>query len=725
MPQFHNPYNFIPAPPRPGNDGSLGDRGPVGHHAYLDGRWSGRITVELTTRTPLLIPDAASATARADRHKTYATRVDRTGRPYLPSTSIKGMLRAAYEAVTNSRMGIWSDHTHRLGYRMPAKEGLSLVPARIEATGLHLLFGETEGLPAPNANGDLTPPGGLMYAAWVGAYRSFGTDFGIALRDHDEREVRAYITKWRHTTKGFRFWNVEAISLATGPIPLIPPDDNLLTSPAGNLSRISTQGHWVKGWLCVTNQNIDNKHHERLFFASVDTQHPMRARQHVKLPAAEQAALQAQWDGLMQSYRDAYKDHGAPRSGSDPWDYIPGDDGDADIAALSPHLYKPGRDKWEIGRLCYADVVEEEGGHLRVRAVYPVSIARKIFEQSPDELLPDSIKPAKSLSELSPADRIFGWVNTAANGYGAWRGQVRIGPARCDDSDAIEDAPMTLAILGQPKPQQSKFYAADEQGRPLKGMPQGAGYAPGTTLRGRKVYPHQPTPDGYWSPTATGQIDGWSRREFRSATPSSQNRSITSWVKVGKTFRFSIDVINFDPVELGALLFLLDLPQGHHHRLGGAKPLGFGSVELRVTSVDLGTGQWWRAHYKTLAASPAHGAATTGEPTSAHISSIGDANWTITFNAFRKAVADAYLPGGGSAVERFGGVSFIKEFMAAARGLGGQVPVHYPRKLGALQGDAKNYEWFVENEKDGIPPPGAPPRRQALPALTDDEPLVY
>jgi CRISPR-associated protein (TIGR03986 family) len=719
MPNFHNPYNFIPAPARRQTDGSLGDGSPVGHHAYINDHWSGRITVELTTKTPLLIPDASRATKDSDTgHKTYPTRVDQKGRPYLPATSIKGMLRAAYEAVTNSRMGIWGDHTRRLGYRMPAKEGLSLVPARIEATGLHLLLGETEGLPAPNDQGDLAPPRGLLYAAWVGAYGEFETDFGIDLRAHDEREVRAYVTKWRHQTKGFRFWNVEAIERASGPVPGFP--SNPLGVQAGNLIRLAEQGKWVKGWLCVTNQNIDNKHHERLFF--VDPGHAMRGRLHVRTTPDEQTALQTRWNGIMQSYRDANKEHGMPRTGSDPWDYI---EGDPDVAALSPHVYNPDRDKWQVGRLCYADVVEENG-HLHVRAAYPVSIARKIFEQSPADLLPDSIKPAKSLSELSPADRVFGWVNTADEGHGAWRGQIRIGPARCDDPDTIEGASMTLAILGQPKPQQSKFYAADEAGEPLRGKAQGAGYAPGATLRGRKVYPHQRTPSGYWNPTAAGSVGSWTRREFRGPTPrSSQNRSITSWVKVDKTFRFSIDLINADPVELGALLFLLDLPKEHHHRLGGAKPLGFGSVELRVASVGLGTGQWWRAYYTALSASQARDVPTKEEPGPAHISGLGDANWTVVLEAFRKAVADTYLPGNSPAMDRFPDVTFIKEFLAAARGIGGSVPVHYPRRRGALQGDAKNYEWFVDNEKDGVPPPGAPPRRQALPALTDDEPLVY
>ena len=52
---FHNPYNFVPAPPRsddPG-DGELGNRPPVGHDRFHDGYFTGRITVKMTVATPL------------------------------------------------------------------------------------------------------------------------------------------------------------------------------------------------------------------------------------------------------------------------------------------------------------------------------------------------------------------------------------------------------------------------------------------------------------------------------------------------------------------------------------------------------------------------------------------------------------------------------------------------------------------------------------------------
>ncbi|MFM7367800.1 MAG: RAMP superfamily CRISPR-associated protein, partial [Sphaerospermopsis kisseleviana] len=127
----------------------LGDRPPCGHDSYLDNHWSGRISVTLTTVTPLLIPDAANLTEDGNRHKTYPLRLDADGKPYLPPTSIKGMLRSAYEAVTNSRLSIFVKHKDRLAFRMSTKN--DFIPARVECRDNQLVLRLME---APELLGD-------------------------------------------------------------------------------------------------------------------------------------------------------------------------------------------------------------------------------------------------------------------------------------------------------------------------------------------------------------------------------------------------------------------------------------------------------------------------------------------------------------------------------------------------------------------------------------------
>ncbi|TVQ16295.1 MAG: TIGR03986 family CRISPR-associated RAMP protein, partial [Leptolyngbya sp. DLM2.Bin15] len=136
--KFHNPYNFVPALPRDGVRGELGDREPKGHGRYLPNRWTGRIAVKLTTVTPLLIPDAAGMTADDKDHKTFPIRIGADGNPYLPPTSIKGMLRSAYEAVTNSRLSVFESHDARLAHRLPAQDGANVKPVCVEKKGDHL-----------------------------------------------------------------------------------------------------------------------------------------------------------------------------------------------------------------------------------------------------------------------------------------------------------------------------------------------------------------------------------------------------------------------------------------------------------------------------------------------------------------------------------------------------------------------------------------------------------
>ncbi len=54
-------------------------------------------------------------------------------------------------------------------------------------------------------------------------------------------------------------------------------------------------------------------------------------------------------------------------------------------------------------------------------------------------------------------------------------------------------------------------------------------------------------------------------------------------VKKGKVFHGQIRFENLCAVELGALLFVLDLPQECCHKLGMGKPLGLGSIRINIS----------------------------------------------------------------------------------------------------------------------------------------------
>lgn len=708
---FYHPYNFVPALPRDTVAGDLADGRPMGHHAYHADYWSGRITVQLETVTPLLLPDAARLTARGqgqDWHKTYPVRVDAQGAPYLAPTSIKGMLRTAYEAVTNSRLGVFEEHQDRLGYRNPAQGGGDVVPARVlPGNQIELLLGST----AIDLNS--RPTGNVMYAAWLPTYASTVTYPGSASPNHGD-EVWAEIELWEHHIwrvnpapprwiNNFNFWKVRQIIPTTSPCPVavsMPsiPNPFPAHNPRHSIPHLGAAIRWIRGYVLNNNKNMNNKHDERVFFN--DLAHPVPTQ---RGPYSIPAGIGKEWENLIKNYQEIHKKEIASGITRPP--------------ALSPacqwsrHITM-GNQKLVEGTLCYARV-QNNAGVITIKKLYPVMISRELYEKSPTELLPASLHPAADRNFLSPAERVFGWVGEKQ----AYKGQLRVGPAKCNQgSQAIESLGndgFPLAILGQPKPEQALFYCArDKQGNPLPiGTQKRGGYQnPNQGLRGRKFYPHHAhlVNNAYWSGVAANTggpfvVSGQSYY-YESRRPNdsrdNQNRSIKGWIKPNQSFTFDIQVTNLSRVELGALLWLLNLGDGYCHRLGGGKPLGFGSVKLSIQGLELYNGQGWREFYRSLlnpSVSPAN-----------LIDSIQSPIFQQIIADYQNAVVTSY----GGANPRFHDVSFIKAFLNSARGFG-NLPMHYPRTTQNPNPDGGGYEWFGENDRHS---------RRPLPMLADDNP---
>ncbi|MUG95758.1 TIGR03986 family CRISPR-associated RAMP protein [Scytonema sp. UIC 10036] len=685
---FHNPYNFIPALPRhhlqkfqEDNPGwELGDRNPSGHESYQDKLWSGKISVTLTTVTPLLIPDAANLKELTEGekkgHKIYRVRLDpryldRQGKPYkpyLPPTSIKGMLRSAYEAVTNSRLSVFGKHENRLAYRMPAKIGLQMVPARIEKEKIYLY-------PGSSCIGNDGTPQGEMYAAWLPRYNCHDADFSKCAVKYQQgqlpqhgQSVTAWLEKYKKIDRQgnviFTYWRVRKIA---------PVGQNLGNPPCsgqrnGRHEPISEDMIQVNGYVCITNKNIDNKHDERLFFC------------YQQAPVEKELTpdLHRKWNELIINYQEIHQDEiakgmqGPPALSFSKWSrHITG--------GYTEH-------NLSNGTLCYAHVRNNKS-QLEILGLYPVIIARQLFAVAPLSLFSEELKPAKQINQLSPADRVFGWVSQEGNG--SYKGQLRINAVKCESDKAIQNFDqdpfpngLPLAILGEPKPEQARFYIAKNQdGEPLPdGTKKVEAYQEKQGLRGRKVYPHHQLPSEYWNTDSDTIKIGDRYREYLrlGKKQDNQNRTIQGWVKPGTKFCFEIDVINLSDIELGALFWLLQLTDKnpeYFHRLGSAKPLGFGSVELKIEQTDLRTGQQWHEFYYSLT--------EVIKPEQSEVRNC--------IKEFQKAVEYAYdAP--------FTKVSFIAAFLQAARGF--KKPIHYPRTTENPNTEGNSYEWFVANEND-------------------------
>ena len=501
--EFHNPYNFVPAVPRDHIDGAtndLGDKPPVGHDRFHAELLSGKLRVQMTVKTPLLLPDTARVEVR-DEHKTFPVRVGADGKPEINPTAIKGMLRSAYEAVTNSRLSVFS------------------------------------------------------------------------IKHHSER----------------------------------------LTYRGGR--------------------------------------------------------------------RDGFK--------------------------------------------------------------------KLSYKYSPKDLLPNSLYPAQNLNELSPAERMFGWVNQEQQG--AYRGQIRIGAIDCisDKADAIENftKSVPLQILGQPKPQQGRFYIAkDKDGKAqdngLSNEQAGYNDKANKELRGRKVYPHHADlPDNYWIEESDWNNEGMNdlsqvilkEKLFREyLRPQSderrndQNRSVNGWVKPETVFKFDIHFINLSKVELGALIWLLNLPKEHFHRFGGGKPLGFGSVKLALDKSEVLNGDELKKRYYAIDEEDLEESPNLTE-------SYVEAFEKEVVRAHHKAVANIDKLTTEQIKESSQKISFIKAFLNSAKGFD-DLPIHYPRARHNRNPapvpphvDGLAYEWFVENAKK--PNSDNSQTQFVLPNLFEDEveglPILY
>lgn len=696
---FHNPYNFVPALPRRTDHPELGDRRPAGHDRYVQNLWSGQVSVRLTTQSPLLLLDAGRVMSyeKATEHRVFPIRLDSDDNPYLPPTSIKGMLRSAFETVTNSRFGVFEKHADRLAYRMPAKIGP--VPARVERLNgrleLRIMQAEVMGFAAKLPR----------YSDGRGLPRDKG-ESSSALPYPDRSLPQHGDSVWVQVRNS----RVDRIERRTTP-----------SAPGLD---------WLPGWVCVTGPNINRKRYERVFLEGTSNRSiPVTAR-HEDL-----------WRELIENYQDTHKRDLEVRrlKKQKPQDYLgdkPGQTG------WSRHIFVDEEKDLGEGTLCYVEFIPNSSDE--VAALIPVTISRRLFAVSPDSLLPDSLKPAQNYEQLSPAERVFGWVNQ--NGSGAYRGNLRIGPVCCVSTEplvAFSHPGLPLAILGQPKPQQARFYAANsKQGEAQENgtTKEQAGYLPHKGLRGRKVYPHHAgLPAGYWdnpSEDRTQRIDNGFFQEYRrphkphlmngeaklneertafelksddqDEQRDDQNRSITGWVKPQTVFTFMIDVTNLSEFEVGALLWLLQLPESHFHRLGAAKPLGFGSVRLEIDwdRTDLRRGEEWLSFYQSL-------------------EEVENADRTAVrrcVEAFEREVAAAYGKGD------FSRVPFIAAFNRAAKGFDDGKPSHYPRALQQGQRrsstipphpDGKAFEWFVANERTSRQ---AGPKL-ALPDLLDDDGL--
>jgi len=334
-----------------------------------------------------------------------------------------------------------------------------------------------------------------------------------------------------------------------------------------------------------------------------------------------------------------------------------------------------------IGHLVYFQQI----GRTAINLGY-VSIPRWQYEKAVHQELESQFHPAEDANSLCPTSRIFGFVRDKKiskkkdnEGKAAYAGRVYFSDAKFDliKGKVKYDDNLVLEILSSPKPTTREFYLTNKDNpsdvwilRPNGQKQEHKGYnEDDMTLRGRKFYWHQ-------------EDKGQYRRKNNEET--SQNSTLKMILAKDNEFVFTVRFENLEEHELGLLLWSLALEEKMAHKIGMGKPLGLGSVEITIDSLQVIVRE---TRYQKFFQDD--GKFQEGITTKS--------NWRDEYIVkFTEWMKDHFG-------KDFGELENVKALQRilhydknSPNPVGSPCPIHYPLRQNA---DDKNYEWFMVNRK--------------------------
>jgi CRISPR-associated protein (TIGR03986 family) len=591
----------------------------------------------------------------------------------------------------------------RLSYHFDANDAPKLVPARVhyeKENGrwqLQLLTGTT-----PLRINEMPE---VQYAAWVHRYwpikpsntlepdptkpskfrpkesllkrilafrasRARGKERKVLDLEHGF-ECFALLKKFDHPHPEIKFWDLVEIS---------KDEKKLRAKVKGENQRVE------KGWLCLNNQNIESKHSERFFFRAKDNR---TGPTEIELPPK----IREDYEALIQDYQERHakevEERREARGHGHDHELWPGKD--RLEPALSRFVYRAEEKKLQGGELVYAWLTGPVHAP-EVKFIVPVSVPRVMFENSIQKLLPhERLHRCKNSDELCPACRTFGWVRGERNEEGAYASRVRFSHATATNLIKFKNE-ILLAILSSPKPTTTRFYLVHKSWQSKNRNAKLAGYDNGdNVLRGRKFYRHFGT-----------KLDS---KEYTRATDAEhngkdeQNRTLRGTLDKGSEFTFTVRFENLAPVELGALLWSLEMDARGVHRLGLAKPLGFGSVRIQIDDSQ-------SAGLQLLDAKTHYAADSWLLPAYRGVLAQGRQHYVW---AFKRAMVKRFAWNRAQSIHAendsawdaaFESLDNIADLRAMLNDPPANLAIHYPRLDPEPLPDGENFKWFMANNRE-------------------------
>ncbi|ASS88147.1 CRISPR-associated RAMP family protein [Geobacillus lituanicus] len=660
---FYNPYNFVRWSP-PAKEGTELARGPAPNLLEAKGH-TGTIQCRLQTVSPLFIkgnkiPEVIEGNRipKDNEHETYEF-FKSGGKHTIPGSSLRGMIRSVFEAVTNSTYQILNENDENvpLFYRGdPNKMAANLIPARIIKTEEGELAAEL--MTGYVSKQDIKQNRKIHYAAWVLRYKDKWLGNGSS--DYHKRKVVHVPEDISHGNevyailsdepiqyqRSFRFWNVLEIN----------KDKYKLSDPSKA----------IKGYYYESGFNFPRKHDERFFFRADEAFLQKKGGYPFdQLIFPLSPLVQQRYDQLLENYREVNEGKNPP-----------------DGLEQSRHIRK-GKSLKE-GDLLYVQLNEAQ---TEVVALYPVMISRTQYTVSVLDLLPEHLRAPQSANELCPASRLFGWVKhkkgeEEKEEQMALRSRVKVSDGKLAKLSGT--FPITFKPLGTPKPTAVPMYLrpADPNAPSTEGRYFKKGYDEGpkeVTIRGRKMYLAH---------------SKWKRESHREGTKF--NISAKDVVDLGSEFTFEITFQDLTDVELGALLWTLQLEDGMVHRLGYAKPLGYGHVKIFIEHL----------YMEDICSRYANWSS----------SSVRDEKDKISFyiQKFKEEMEKAFA----KPFENIIQVADLKAILTPKRE---RFPIHYPKP----NPEGKEFKWFVQNKAQHRKDLPDLTYHEVLPFATEDKPLSY
>ncbi|MQS06740.1 TIGR03986 family type III CRISPR-associated RAMP protein [Streptomyces alkaliphilus] len=586
---FVNPYTFVPFPEIA--ESAAYRRAPAGHAGLSKGRLSGRIEVELTARSPLLLRQVRRGEVKKEKDRAgierevhlFPRRVFPGGAgkpvPFLPGSGLAGVARSLHELLNGGCLRVF-DEGFRPGYRdMAQSRGEEWALALVEKTGpdgrpMSLrLCDRVAWVPAKNlaevlGGADKVVTGARVHVDPPEEYTTYG------------RGASGKVTRRRNATER----------------KMVGPGDDwvILVTDAGARAK-------GKSYFCAAGQLSGES-----------------------VPVTD----------------DAWRDYGAAVAGADD---VRADRGRGALlrnrveTAKVVHEYIRGREEW-VGqrhkahpKLFEGQVVwvrpEGEGPAKVVNKLALAAIWRHDGDVPAGERVPDLLLSCQDAEALCPTCRVFGSAETVEEGgeeaagdgtggrgnrRGVSRQHAYRGHLRFSDAHPVGEVRVrreNVAPLGAPRPGAGQFYLEHRNTRPvldeipLREWGSRADRPRARRLRGRKAYwltaRHRERPmfrvsESAWNePIGRSGGTGQGNRAGQRKHPSEKKMTmgVAEAVEAGSRFTFTVRFAGLDTAELGGVLAALDpsllVGEGAGYAVGGGRPLGFGGCTARVTALEV------------------------------------------------------------------------------------------------------------------------------------------